>query len=49
MWCAERDLNPHGRNGQEILSLSCLPIPPSAHVEAPTGNAPVYTVLQTVA
>lgn len=29
-WCAERDLNPHDRNGQEILSLSCLPIPPSA-------------------
>ena len=30
IWCAERDLNPHDRNGQEILSLSCLPIPPSA-------------------
>jgi hypothetical protein len=32
LWCAERDLNPHDRNGQEILSLSCLPIPPSAQI-----------------
>ena len=31
LWCAERELNPHGLFGQEILSLSCLPIPPSAH------------------
>ena len=25
----EWDLNPHSRNGQGILSPSCLPIPPS--------------------
>ena len=25
------DLNPHGRNGQGILSPSCLPIPPFRH------------------
>ena len=27
---AGRDLNPHAFMGQEILSLSCLPIPPPA-------------------
>lgn len=45
-------LEPTRPCGQEILSLSRLPIPPSARylkMEAPTGNAPVYTVLQTVA
>ncbi len=26
---SEWDLNPHSRNGQGILSPSCLPIPPS--------------------
>ena len=25
---SKRDLNPHSRNGQGILSPSCLPIPP---------------------
>ena len=25
------DLNPHNRNGQGILSPSCLPIPPFEH------------------
>ncbi len=28
-WYPEWDLNPHSRNGQGILSPSCLPIPPS--------------------
>ena len=27
-WYSKRDLNPHSRNGQGILSPSCLPIPP---------------------
>ena len=27
--CPERDSNPYDRNGQGILSPSCLPIPPS--------------------
>jgi hypothetical protein len=45
-------LEPARPFGQEILSLSCLPIPSSAHVinmEARTGVAPVYAVLQTAA
>ena len=29
VWYPERDLNPHDPSGQQILSLSCLPIPPS--------------------
>ena len=28
---SKRDLNPHSRNGQGILSPSCLPIPPFEH------------------
>lgn len=28
---SKRDLNPHSRNGQRILSPSCLPIPPFEH------------------
>ena len=28
---SKRDLNPHRRNGQGILSPSCLPIPPFEH------------------
>ena len=28
-----RDLNPHDRNGQRILSPSCLPIPPPGHIK----------------
>ena len=48
-------LEPARPCGQEILSLSCLPIPSSAHrlkiicMEARTGVAPVYAVLQTAA
>ena len=29
----ERDLNPHGLNGHKILSLACLPVPPSRQLE----------------
>ena len=29
---SKRDLNPHSRNGQGILSPSCLPIPPFEHL-----------------
>ena len=28
---SKRDLNPHSRNGQGLLSPSCLPIPPFEH------------------
>ena len=28
---SKRDLNPHSRNGQGILSPSCIPIPPFEH------------------
>ena len=42
-------LEPARPIGQEILSLSCLPIPPPALMEARTGVAPVYAVLQTAA
>lgn len=31
IWYREPDLNRHERNAQEILSLSCLPIPSSRH------------------
>ncbi len=30
-WYPRPDLNRHGRNGQRILSPSCLPIPPLGH------------------
>ena len=30
-WCLERESNPHGRKAHEILSLGCLPVPPSRH------------------
>lgn len=29
--CLERDLNPHDRNDRKILSLVCIPVPPSRH------------------
>ena len=32
VWYPERDLNPHDPSGQQILSLSCLPIPPSGQM-----------------
>ena len=35
-WCPERESNPYGRNGQGILSPSCLPIPPSGRPLAAT-------------
>ncbi|KAF0188606.1 MAG: hypothetical protein FD168_1719 [Desulfobulbaceae bacterium] len=31
LWCLERESNPHGRRAHEILSLGCLPVPPSRH------------------
>lgn len=31
LWCLERESNPHGRKAHEILSLGCLPVPPSRH------------------
>ena len=31
-WCLERESNSHGRKAHEILSLGCLPIPPSRQV-----------------
>lgn len=30
---SKRDLNPHSRNDQGILSPSCLPIPSSEHIQ----------------
>ena len=43
-------LEPARPNGQEILSLSCLPNSTiRANMEARTGVAPVYAVLQTAA
>ncbi len=53
----EEGLEPSRHFCQRILSPSRIPIPPLAHVdiqqytkmEAPTGNAPVYAVLQTAA
>ncbi len=32
LWCAERELNPHGLLGHSILSAACLPIPSPAHI-----------------
>lgn len=32
-WCAGRDLNPQALFRQQILSLSCIPIPPPAHLQ----------------
>lgn len=31
IWCAGRDLNPHGLFSHDILSVACLPIPSPAH------------------
>ena len=31
-WCLESDSNRHERKAHEILSLGCLPIPPSRRV-----------------
>ncbi len=31
-WCLERESNSHGRKAHEILSLGCLPVPPSRQV-----------------
>jgi hypothetical protein len=45
-WWARRDSNPQGLFSQRILSPPRIPIPPLA-LEARTGNAPVYWVLQT--
>ena len=36
---SKRDLNPHSRNGQGILSPSCLPIPP---FEQPFNKVMLY-------
>ena len=35
---SKRDLNPHSRNGQGILSPSCLPIPPFEHPQKESGK-----------
>ena len=35
---SKRDLNPHSRNGQGILSPSCLPIPPFEHPQKRAEN-----------
>jgi hypothetical protein len=32
LWCLERESNSHGRKAHEILSLGCLPVPPSRQV-----------------
>ena len=47
---SKRDLNPHSRNGQRILSPSCLPIPPFEHPfllrdERKTGLEPATLTL----
>jgi hypothetical protein len=39
-WCRGRDLNPHDRNGQRILSPSRLPIPPPRQPDIKMEAAP---------
>ena len=52
-WCPEPELNRHDLCDREILSLLCLPIPPSGRVffelEARVGIEPAYTELQSAA
>ena len=43
---SEWDLNPHSRNGQGILSPSCLPIPPSEQLVLVGKDAPDKIAVQ---
>jgi hypothetical protein len=46
--CERRDSNPQARNGHQILSLACLPIPPLSHtIPKTTCGVKISPVVET--